>query len=76
MPLTNCGSTSPVPVIPAVTKCSIPEIPDPPALVGAVCGDKICLSIAEVTSLSVYQAKIVESKTALKGCSLVKLVAY
>jgi len=68
--LSCAGNSRPIVPLP-VAKCSIPAFPTAPALQGEVCGNKICLTIPEVVELSLYQARIDETKSALLGCSLI-----
>jgi hypothetical protein len=63
----SCGANS----HPATLKCAAPEFPVPPTIEGGLCGDSICLSIKETLELSVYQARVEETRSALLGCSLI-----
>lgn len=67
--LSSCaGSSRPSETL---IKCKAPAFPEPPALNGNVCGQEICLTIEEIVQLSLYKAKVDETKSALLGCSLI-----
>lgn len=73
--LPACCGTSPPPVTPAVTSCTIPAVPPPPVLDAAACGPQVCLSVPVAVALAQWIAAVKETALALTGCSSVKLEA-